>query len=175
MKFSGNIEELFEITLNRYEAMIRRVCKSYSNEYVEADDLYQEVMVSLLLGLKSFRGRSALSTWVYRVTLNSCISFLRRDAVRFHSKTDIEKTAEIRNEDPVYGHDELDYLNYLIGKLGALDKAIILMWLEERPYKEIADVTGLSVNVVGTRLSRIRNQFHQTWQKEQESKNHDKK
>lgn len=68
--------------------------------------------------------------------------------------------------DPVEANDNLRCLNLLIGRLGPLDKAIILMWLDERPYTEISDVTGLSVRAVGTRINRIKSKLQKMWQNE---------
>lgn len=165
MSEQKKIEALFSHTVALYGAMVARICGSYSTPRVPAEDMYQEVMASLWLGLKSFRGQASLSTWVYRVTINACISFLRR----YDNRTLFPQTDEmdrIADEETAYGKDEYDCLRYLIGRLGAIDKALILLWLEERSYEEIAEITGLSANVVGTRLSRIRSRLQKLWKKE---------
>lgn len=108
-------------------------------------------------GLAGFRGESALTTWVYRTTINACISFLRR-SMRHRNDISIDNAAEIASDDPNRFEDADNHtrLRYLINQLGEIDKAIILMWLDERSYAEIADVTGLARNVVGVRLNRIK-------------------
>lgn len=160
----NQIEVLFNTAVSRYDAMIRRMCRNYSSVSASSDDLYQEVMVALWVGLKTFKGYSSLSTWVYRVTINACISYLRRvDSASLYKTNlpeDIEETA------PDFGNDEYACLQYLIGRLKPLDKALLLMWLDELSYSEIADVTGLLANVVGTRLSRIRGKLQQLWKQE---------
>ena len=169
MANQAEIKELFDIAVNRYGAMIRRVCRSYATERASADDLYQEVMAAIWVGLSAFRGRSSLSTWIYRVTLNTCISYLRRlDSRTLYDGRN--EWVDLAEDMPHYGRDEYECLNYLISCLSPIDKALILMWLDERPYSEISDVTGLSVNVVGTRLTRIRNRLKQLWQAEFSSK-----
>ena len=159
---------LFDMTVERYGPMIWRVCRSYATPRASSDDMFQEVMASLWVGFKTFRGQAALSTWVYRVTINTCISFLRRNDSRI-LYSDFSDSVEIADEQTGYSNDDFSYLQYLISTLGAVDKAILLLWLEERSYSEIADITGLSANVIGTRLSRIRARLHEIWQKESEN------
>lgn len=169
MSTRRQIEQLFNMAIARYGAMIRRVCMSYSTPRANVDDLYQEVMVALWRGLNSFRNEATLSTWIYRIAINSCISFLRRtDSSTLYSELGYEPDAE--DEAPAFGEDERAYLQYLVSRLNPIDKAIILMWLDERSYTEIADVTGLNTNVVGTRLSRIRSRMQKAWQNTQNSK-----
>ena len=142
MSHRSEIEAVFTRTINRYDALIRRICFAYSTSATSAVDLYQEAMASLWLGLKTFKGQSALSTWIYRVTLNSCISFLRRnDSRNFYTVPAQDVDLEDDNHD--WGNDEYACLQYLISMLNPMDKALLLMWLDELSYTEIADVTGL--------------------------------
>lgn len=165
MPYQTEIENLFNLTVGKYERMIYRICHSYGSSIVSPEDLFQEVMVALWLGLKSFKGQSALSTWVYRVAINTCITMLRRH----DSKTtfvNIDKSRDIEDEKPAIGSDDLDCLDYLISRLRPLDKAIVVMWLDGCSYSKIAEVTGLSANTVGTRLTRIRAQLQKLWESE---------
>lgn len=163
MKHPNNIDSLFDIVISRFDPMIRRICHGYSTNRASASDLYQEIMVALWLGLKSFEGRAALSTWVYRVSINACISFLRRvdRNTLLGLPESIENIADEIKED----HDEeKQYLEFLIEHLSPIDKAIVLLWLDDRSYAEISEIVGVSRNVVGTRLSRIRGRFKKQWQ-----------
>lgn len=165
MNHSSRIDTIFNDTLNRYTPMIRRICVTYSSQRVSADDLFQEVTIALWLGLKSFSGKASLTTWLYRVAINTCISYLRRTDTRTLCRPDY-LFEDIPDDEAAYGDDEFAYLGYLIERLKPIDKAIILMWLDELSYAEISDVTGLSVNVVGTRLNRIRERLHNLSKKE---------
>lgn len=160
-----HLEHLFSATIDRYGPMIQRVCRTYASEPAMTPDLYQEVLASLWVGLKSFRGLSSMSTWVYRISINVCISYLRRNRkgafVEYH-----DSIPEKSDESPSFGPDEYECLKYLIGQLSPTDKAIALMWLDERSYNEISDVTGLSHNAVGTRMTRIRERLHKLWERE---------
>lgn len=157
---------LFERTLSSSDAMIRRICHAYSTPVASQEDLYQEVVLAIWLGLKTFQGRSSLLTWVYRVTINTCISYLRRVG----SKTiySLNKIPEITEQETetIYDKDDIEYLYFLINQLNPLDKAILLMWLDELSYKQISEVTGLTPNAVGVKLSRIRDILHKKVKKQ---------
>jgi len=157
MAQNNDIQALFDQIIDRNDAMIRRVCVAYSTPSTPSDDLYQEAMIAVWRGLAGFRGESALTTWVYRTTINACISFLRH-SVRHRNEISLDNAPDIVGDvDMAFDKaDEQRRLRQLIAQLGEIDKAIILMWLDERSYIEIAEVTGLSRNVVGVRINRIK-------------------
>lgn len=169
MKTENPFEQIFNTTIELYDPMIKRVCRTYANAYVTVDDLYQEVMATVWLGLKSFRGKSSMSTWIYRVCINTCISYLRRHCrQQYNLSIDSLDTPfpELEDKDASAENAEnAEVLKYLIGRLKPLDKAILMMWMDERSYSEISDVTGLSLSAVGVRLNRIRAILRQKWQK----------
>lgn len=145
--------------------MLWRISRTYATERVTADDLHQEILAAIWTGFSTFRGKAALSTWLYRVAINTCINFLRRHALR-QLVPQNEMRHEIADAPIEHLKDEYECLTYLIDRLGPLDKAVLLMWLDELSYGEIADVTGLTPNNVGTRLTRIRTRLQKLWQKE---------
>lgn len=135
--------------------LIYKVCYMFSTGREHFDDLYQEVLANIWQGLASFRGDSSHSTWIYRVALNTCVSFYRRnvshsaDSVSLDNIPDIEAPENTRT-------DQIKEMYRLIGGLPAMDKAVIMLWLDEKSYDEIAEVTGLTRNTVATRLRRIK-------------------
>ena len=157
MATNSSIKVLFDTIVNRHSDLIRRICRVYATGSVTEDDLYQEVMLVIWRGLKSFRGEAALTTWLYRTSINTCISYLR-SMVRHNQTVSLETGAghDIENEDPVYGDDDYDRLHQLINTLNPIDKAIVTLWLDEESYERIAEVTGLSHSNVATRLNRIK-------------------
>ncbi|MDE6397318.1 MAG: sigma-70 family RNA polymerase sigma factor [Muribaculaceae bacterium] len=157
MNTKDPIKDLFDLIIDRHSGLIRRTCRVYATPSISEDDLYQEVMLVIWRGLKSFRGEAALTTWLYRTTINTCISYLR-SMVR-HTRTVSIETGEaqdIENDVPTYGTDDVDRLHQLINGLNPIDKAIVSLWLDEESYERIAEVTGLSHSNVATRLNRIR-------------------
>jgi RNA polymerase sigma-70 factor (ECF subfamily) len=155
-------EEEFIALVTANERIIYKVCSFYVSPGVSAEDLRQEMIANLWRGYSRFRGESAPSTWIYRIALNTCVSCIRKEnrherAAETHEMP--ESAAEEGNE------DRIALLYRLIATLGAIDKAVILLWLEEKSYAEIAEITGLSHANVGVRLNRIKNRLksHESW------------
>ena len=166
------LEHLFHQTMLQNDPLLQRICCVYSSPRASSEDLYQEVAAALWIGLKSFRGQSALSTWVYRVAINTCISFLRRnDSMKL--RTQPLENIDISEETQFSSTDELAFLQLLISKLDPMDKALILLWLEEKSYSEMSEVTGLSPTAIGARLTRIRHRLRRLSEKELESKGYE--
>ena len=138
-----------------YRQVIYKVCYIYTTDSDNLNDLYQEVVINLWKSFSRFRGECKASTWVYRIALNTCITFFRKTNSRpqvVPITVDLEsvfaeeesKTAQLRE------------LYRMINMLGKLERALILLWLEERSYQEIADILGLSKNNVAVKLNRIK-------------------
>lgn len=139
-----------------YKDVIFKVCYIYAEkEYI--DDYYQEVLIQLWRSFPHFRGDAKLSTWIYKISLNTCISFVRKKKRKPLSKP-------LCLEVDIYDSDfekrqQLEELYNLINKLNKLEKSVILLWLEERSYDEIASITGLSRANVATKLRRIKDKL----------------
>ena len=134
------------------KAIIYKICRAYSNSQEEFDDLTQEVAFQLWKSKDRFENKSKLSTWVYRVTLNVCMSNVRSNRVKtveLHEATPVATSSEQKQ-------DDLDILYKALKQLPENDKAIILLHLEGRKYEEIAEITGLSSTNVGVKITRIR-------------------
>jgi RNA polymerase sigma-70 factor (ECF subfamily) len=153
-------EEEFIALVRANERIVYKVCSFYVSPRVSAKDLYQEVVANLWRGYSRFRGESAPSTWIYRIALNTCVSYIRRENRHRRIAEQMPKTPAEEGND-----DRITLLYELIATLSALDKAVILLWLEEKSYTEIAEITGLSSSNVGVRLTRIKNRLksHESW------------
>lgn len=145
-------KEKFEKIVISYRSIIFKVCLLYAGEE-EFEDYYQEVLFQLWRSLPKFRGESEISTWIYRISLNTCISFIRKD--RKMKKVPLQQELNFSNND-VESKMQIRELYYLINQLNKLEKAMILLWLDEKSYEEIAAITGLSRNNVAVKLSRIK-------------------
>jgi RNA polymerase sigma-70 factor (ECF subfamily) len=136
------------------ERVIYKVCSVYVSEEFPMEDLYQETVLNLWKAFPRFRNESSYSTYIYRVALNTCISGIRREKHR-PKKAPLSFSEELIFE-PDNMEENIRELYRLIRQLKTLERAIILLWLEEKPYQEIAELTGLSRNNVATKLKRIR-------------------
>ena len=150
-------EKEFTEIVRENKTTIYTVCYMFSDDREEVEDLFQEVLVALWQGLDSFRGESALRSWIYRISLNTCISADRKkrrraDSVRLDMKIDLFADT---NDDT----RQVQMLRSRIGKLGVFDRAIILLWLENLSYEEIGVIVGISAKNVSVRLVRIREQL----------------
>lgn len=133
---------------------VNKICYYYAHDAEEFTDLRQDVLANLWAYRASYRGDAALSTWIYRIALNTCISALRRRK-RSGQRVGIEAIAELMADDADKArlHTEM---HALIGRLSAEQKAIVLLWLDEMSYDEIAAIVGCSRNTVASRLKRIK-------------------
>lgn len=148
------LESAFIALVEEHKRIIYKVCYVYATDKENLNDLYQEVVINLWKAYPRFRGECAASTWIYRIGLNTCISFFRKSKSRpevVPITVDLEAFAD--EEDKTVSLREL---YRMINSLGQLERALILLWLEERSYQEIADIIGISKNNVAVRLNRIR-------------------
>lgn len=148
------LKQAFEETVRRYDGVIRKVCYFYATDVDDFDDLRQEALVNLWRGFPSFRGDASMSTWIYRVTLNSCVSFFRKHR-RGGNTVPVDEHPELIAEDDEKGA-MLREMYRMINRLPAADKALILLWLDEHSYDEIASIMGQPRNTVASRLRRAK-------------------
>lgn len=142
--------------LKEYKTTIYTVCFMFSKDKDEVNDIYQEVSINLWKGFDNFAQKSEMKTWIYRISLNTCISFDRKKKRR---KT-VPLTVDIDLfEDNDHESKQIKALYNRINKLEPFDRAIILLWLENLPYDEIGAIVGISTKNVSVRLSRIREQL----------------
>lgn len=142
----------FERLVMEHKSTIYSVCYMFTETKVEADDLFQEVLVSLWQGLDSFRGDASIRSWVYRVSMNTCISYKRKKKIKTEP---LEFSSESVSSDSPEGK-QARMLHDRISRLEPFDRAIVLLWLEDMSYDEIAAITGISAKAVGVRLVRIK-------------------
>lgn len=149
------IEQEFLSVIKTYERIIYKVCYMYVTPNAPLNDLYQEVVLNIWKSFEKFRGESKISTWIYRIALNTCISFLRKEKnVPEIVVLTQEETGIVDEQDELQAM--LKELYGLINQLGQLDKSLILLYLEDKSYDEISEITGLTVTNVATKLSRIK-------------------
>lgn len=150
------LEKRFEQTLKEQKDTIFTVCYMFSKDEDDVNDLFQEVVINLWNGYESFEHRSDIRSWVYRVALNTCISYDRKkrrtDAERLNMNINL---FEDRDEDT----RQVDMLHKRISKLQPFDRAIVLLWLENLSYEEIGQIVGITTKNVSVRLFRIREQL----------------
>lgn len=153
------IEKEFVKVVQSNEGVLYKMTRLYANNEEDQKDLYQEIVYHLWKGFKTFRGDAKVSTWIYRIALNTALLHLKNKKRRGY-KTSLDG---IVLADQIYDpilEERLRILYASIKTLGEIDKGLIFLFLEGRKYEEIAEITGLSVSNVGTRMARIKEKLN---------------
>lgn len=152
-----NLEKEFETVVRKHRSTIYTVCYMFSNNADEVADMFQETLMNMWKGFPKFRGDSDLRTWIWRVSLNTCITAERKKGRR---ATTVPLTVDINLfEDSDSDTRQIRMLRERINRLGYFDRAIVLLWLENMSYDEIGAIVGISAKNVSVRLVRIREQL----------------
>jgi RNA polymerase sigma-70 factor, ECF subfamily len=154
-------EHKFNELVNENRGRILRVCRAYAWNSADQDDLYQEIVLQVWRGLPGLKEKQFADTWLYRVALNTAMSFVRKrasrtDRVIHFEQADLERTIESRQAKEENADDRIADLYTAIYKLDPLEKALITLFLEDLTYEQIAEATGISANHVGVMLHRTK-------------------
>lgn len=152
-------EANFRQILQEHKSTIYSVCYMFSKERDEVDDLFQEILINLWSGLDKFEGRSSTGTWVWRIALNTCINSDRKKKKRVDT-VPLSLDRDFLDENDVETR-QVKLLHRRINRLQPFDRAIVLLWLENMSYEDIAAIVGITTKAVGVRLVRIREQLKQ--------------
>lgn len=156
------IDRTFAEIISIHDPMIKRICFGYARTAEELDDLHQDALVNIWQGLPKFRADSSIKTWVYRVTLNSCVSVVRTRKKDTNSDS-LDRVVDVIDDDEDR-RMHIRELHECIATLNPIDKAIVMLWLDEYSYEEIAEMVGLKRNNVATRLHRAKEKLKRSYQ-----------
>ena len=154
-------EHKFLELVNENRNKILRVCRVYAWNSADQDDLYQEILFQIWRGLPALKEKQFANTWLYRVAINTAISFVRKrasssDRVVQLEHADLTRTIESRQATEENTDDRVANLYNAIYKLNPLEKALVALFLEDLTYEQIAEATGISANNVGVMLHRAK-------------------
>ena len=150
-----NEREFAEI-VKQHRSAIYTVCYMFAKNADEADDLFQEVLINLWRGMGAFKEQSKISTWIWRVSFNTCISADRKKKKRKTVRLSMDiNLYEDRDEDS----RQIKMLYGRIHRLKPFDRAIVMLWLEGISYEEIGAIVGISTKNVSVRLVRIKEEL----------------
>ncbi len=146
----------FEKTIQENVGILHKLCKVYTHNLDEYEDLFQEMLIQVWRSLERFRGDSKISTWIYRVSINTALNF----RAKFHrSKMKFEPLGEKLFIQPEIDHrkdEQLQKLYVAIRGLKPIDRAIVTLHLDENSYEDISEILGISKTNVATRLMRLK-------------------
>lgn len=157
-----NKETIFKKILSDYQDRIYRLCWSYVQNEDDRKDLYQNILLKIWKNLNSFKSQSSLSTWIFRLSVNTSIDYIRKrkKSNRFSSPLDItnldiiDKSNDI--EINIIMSENLQLLNKCLKRLSFLDRILVYFYLEDLKYREIADILGISEKNVSVKLVRVK-------------------
>ncbi len=158
-------EKEFITLLNQHQKIVYKVCNLYMDRHSEREDLFQEITLQAWKAYGSFRGDAKFSTWLYRVALNTAITFFRKEKKQpaIYS-TDTVPDQRDDNYDPI--EEQVKALYAAIGELSKIDKAIVMLYLEDYSYIEIGDMMGITANNVAVKMNRIKAKLKEETQKQ---------
>lgn len=149
-------EREFALLIKEHSRIINKVSFFYASDKMPFEDLRQEIYVNIWLGLNKFRGESKMSTWIYRVAVNSALMAIRSSKPRIETVSLDLGILNVSTELDDDQRENLQALQLLINRLEDMEKAIILLWLDEFSYDEIAYTVGLKRNTVAVKIHRIK-------------------
>jgi RNA polymerase sigma-70 factor (ECF subfamily) len=132
------------------------MCRAYTNSQEDFEDYYQEVCLQIWKSKDNFKGQSEWSTWVYRLSLNVCMTLLKKKKNSYQHFASDSLPDEVMEDSHAFTDESLNQLYSAIRKLSEVDRGVILLYLEEKSYQEIADIIGTNPNNIGVRIKRIK-------------------
>ena len=146
--------------IEQHRGILHKVARAYCTNEDDRQDLIQEMMIQVWQSLNRYNNQIKISTWLFRISLNIAISFYRKNATRANKFTMLnDQTAQIPTEDKTSNERQFNLLEQFISELKELDKALMILYLENKSHTEIAEILGMSVSNVGTKIGRIKDKL----------------
>jgi len=159
MKVLRSKKKEFSELIEKYQAIIHKVTMVYTNGAADREDLFQEICLQLWRSYPNFREEAKFSTWMYRVALNTAISNVRKQKTDLHFEQLLDY--DRMETEPSDEREQIQMLYCAISKLNQIDKAIILLWLDEKSYDDIASILGISKTNISVKLVRIKRKLEE--------------
>lgn len=166
-----NRDELFKAIFRENKDRVYRICCCYMRDPDIRNDVYQEALVNIWKGIDTFKYKSNISTWIFRVTVNTCLGYIKKEKrteqqyERITDQSENYLAGKSKHENTDELEDNINVLYKCINKLSAIDKTFISLYLENLDTSEIAEVLGISEVNARVKLSRIKKHLKEIWEK----------
>ncbi len=150
------MQEKFLTEIDKHQKIIFKICHLYTNNSADFNDLYQDIVLQLWKSYPKFKGFSKLSTWVYRVSLNTALYKLRREKTKIQLDTLVQIHNNIPEISDSENNENIERVKALLNKLTDIEKALITLYLDEYSINEISEIMGITQTNVATKISRIK-------------------
>jgi RNA polymerase sigma-70 factor (ECF subfamily) len=157
----GEAEKQFEKHITEHELLLLKVCHIYAYTAADRQDLFQEIVIQLWKAYPNFKGNSKLSTWMYRVAINTAITGLRRKKDFIISYEPSSLPTQISDNSSSADEDRLGELYKAIEQLNQVEKAIVMLYMEERTYDEMEEILGITQGNLRVKMNRIKEKLRQ--------------
>ena len=149
-------QHIFEDWLNQYKALLFKVVRTWAFTSADMDDLFQEIALQVWRSIPNYRQQSAISTWLYRVSLNTAMKWTRSEEKHRGEQVSVENNEHLLNMRTDNPDERLNWLYEEISRLDEVDRSLSLLLLDGFSYKEMSEITGISESNVGVKIHRIK-------------------
>lgn len=149
-------QHIFEKWLGQHKGLIFKIVRAYAFTDMDQDDLFQEITIQVWHSIPAFRMESAVTTWLYRISLNTAIKWVRKERKHYDGNESLDNVQHILQENKLPIDERLVWLYEEISKLDEIDRSVTLLLLEGFSYKEMANITGMTESNVGVKINRIK-------------------
>lgn len=151
--------EIFDEWLASYRALLFKVIRSYAVHAEDQDDLFQEICLQLYRSIPNFKGESAVSTWLYRISLNSAIKWSTKERKHVDGHHEIDKVGQLLKAKDETQDERITWLYQQVHQFNEIDRSLSLLLLEGYSYKEMSEMMGISESNIGVKIHRIKKQL----------------
>ena len=148
-------KHIFKNWLDQHQALIFKVVRAYAFTAMDQDDLFQEITIQVWHSIPTFRQESSVTTWMYRISLNTAIRWVGKERKYYQAET-LDNVQHILHENRIQIDERLVWLYEEIYKLDKIDRSITLLLLDSFSYKEMANISGITESNIGVRINRIK-------------------
>lgn len=151
--------DFYTVSILPFSGIIIKICRAYTNSQEDFEDYYQEVCLQIWKSKDNFKGQSEWSTWVYRISLNVCLTLLKKEKKNKYQTSSDAIPDVVIDDSRVFTDESLNHLYNAIKQLSEIDRGVIMLYLEEKSYQEIAHILGTNANNIGVRITRIKDKL----------------
>lgn len=151
--------------MRQHQKILYKVCHLYMDHAADREDLFQEITLQAWQAYQRFRGDALFSTWLYRVALNTAITFFKKEQKQASLLATASQPDTIVYQEPGTTEEQVQALYKAIAGLSKIDKALVMLYLEDYPYQEIGEILGISANHVAVKMNRIKTRLKEDCKK----------
>nr|WP_294903065.1 RNA polymerase sigma factor [uncultured Lacibacter sp.] len=165
---TNTTEQDFLQLVQQHQGIIRKVCHLYGRNDADKDDLYQEIVIQLWRAFGTYRGDAKISTWMYRIALNTAISNLRKQSRKVTlSFPEFVPREEADSNEERLKEENLRQMYAAISRLSEVEKALVMLYLEDKSYEEMEEIMGISNGALRVKMNRIKDKLRTLTKAEQ--------